>query len=65
MERCWLCGHPYPPHSLIATTTEPTEGGIILCPVPGCDCLSTWGPVQKIPADAEVAALREELQRPR
>ncbi len=66
-ELCGQCGHPFDPHAVIATTGEPTDGGIMLCPVVGCECYATWGmnggPAKWIPDRAEVAALRESVQR--
>jgi len=70
---CEQCGHPFNPHSLIATTGDPRNGGIILCPVPGCECYSTWGcavkgkdkkapPPERIPDRFEIAHLREVIQ---
>lgn len=60
------CPHPFDLHSLISTTGEPMDGGIILCPHPGCDCYSTWGVMGMMPVhvpDAEeTAELREALQ---
>jgi hypothetical protein len=70
---CSQCGHPFSPHSLIATTGDPQNGGIILCPEPGCECFSTWGcsfgggksdPPKRIPDRFEVAHLREVIQSP-
>lgn len=39
---CQQCAHLYEPHSLVAVTGNPMDGGIILCPEPGCVCYSTW-----------------------
>jgi hypothetical protein len=65
---CEQCGHPFDPHALIATTGEPRDGGVMLCPIPGCECYATWGldggPATHVPDRAEVAALREQVQRP-
>jgi hypothetical protein len=63
---CDLCGHAYDPHHVVATTGAPADGGIILCPVPGCPCFRTWGfngaPTVRVPDEAEVAELRQRLQ---
>jgi hypothetical protein len=63
---CQQCGHPSDPHALFATTGDPMEGGIMLCPVRGCRCYSTWGvgdaPAVRVPDEAETEALRQELQ---
>ncbi|MFP2909157.1 hypothetical protein ACLESD_29770 [Pyxidicoccus sp. 3LFB2] len=63
---CELCGHLFDPHAVVATTGAPEDGGIILCPVPGCRCYRTWGfngaPTVREPDEAEVAELRRTLQ---
>ncbi|HTJ39507.1 MAG TPA: hypothetical protein VL738_40285 [Dactylosporangium sp.] len=64
---CEQCKHPFDPHALIATTGNAQDGGIMLCPVPGCECYATWGvsdgPAKHVPDRFDVAALRERLQR--
>lgn len=70
---CGKCHHEFDFHVLIATSDDgPLGGGIILCPVMGCECYATWGvavkgdsqsdPPKSIPDRAEVAALRERIQ---
>lgn len=68
---CSQCSHPFSPHHLIATTGDPLEGGIILCPEAGCECFSTWGASfdgqksakpKRIPDRFETAQLREIIQ---
>jgi len=71
-EPCGKCTHPFDIHALIATTGDPLEGGIILCPVKDCECYATWGcaitgdktspPPKRIPDRFEIANLRESLQ---
>lgn len=39
---CEDCGDAMAPHVLIPTRGETLLGGIVLCPVPGCDCFATW-----------------------
>jgi hypothetical protein len=62
------CGHDWGQHDLIATTGDPIDGGIILCPVPGCECYSTWSTDGKgketvyQPPIEEVDLIRAELQ---
>lgn len=38
---CAQCGHPSGPHLLHAELPYPTDGWMT-CPVPGCECYSTW-----------------------
>jgi hypothetical protein len=65
-EMCPQCGHASDPHALIATTGDPSDGGIMLCPVVGCECFATWGidggPAKLVPDRAAIAALREQTQ---
>lgn len=64
--KCHLCGHPMLDHVLVATGPEPMDGGVVICPVPNCQCYATWGtndlPALEIPNEAEVAALRAKIQ---
>ena len=77
-ETCKRCDHPDGPHTLIATTGNPLQGGIILCPVAGCPCFATWttayspgrplipgtGPEDVfVPPPAEIDMLRATIQR--
>jgi hypothetical protein len=63
---CQQCRHAFDPHVMVATTGEAADGGVMLCPVPGCECYGTWGldggPTARIPDRFEVAALREQVQ---
>ncbi|MFC7245380.1 hypothetical protein ACFQO7_23135 [Catellatospora aurea] len=38
----------------------------MLCPVPGCECFSTWGmegmPTVRVPDRFEIASIREKIQ---
>jgi hypothetical protein len=65
-ESCRQCGHPFDPHAVISTTGDPADGGIVLCPLPGCECYATWGldggPARVIPDRVEVELLRERIQ---
>lgn len=48
-ENCKQCGHAFDPHILIAYDKEnPTNGGIMKCPVAFCPCHHTWDFMQKI-----------------
>jgi hypothetical protein len=38
---CPHCGHPEGDHIMWADVPYPTDGWVT-CPVPGCDCRSTW-----------------------
>ena len=63
---CQQCAHDFGPHSMIATTGNPMDGGIMLCPEPGCVCFSTWGaqggPAKYIPDRFELEEIREYVQ---
>ena len=71
-EPCGQCQHAFDIHALIATTGSPLDGGIILCPIQGCECYATWGcaltgnkkspPPDRVPDRFEIANLREHLQ---
>ena len=69
-EPCPRCDHPSDPHLLVATTGDALAGGVIICPLRGCDCYATWavpqagGSYEKltIPNALELAELRERLQ---
>ena len=67
VESCRQCGHPFDPHAVIATTGEASDGGIILCPVLGCECYATWGlgggSAKRILDRFEVEVIRERVQR--
>jgi hypothetical protein len=66
-EFCEPCGHLFDPHVLIATTGEPADGGVMFCPVEGCECVATWGmeggPAKYVPSPEEIASLRMWVQR--
>lgn len=64
---CEICGHPFDPHSLVATSEDPLDGGVILCPVKDCECYATWSmrpktPPARIPDRFELAHIREHIQ---
>lgn len=42
-EPCPQCGHPFDDHPMAAIFDDVMDGGIIVCPVIGCQCVSTWG----------------------
>jgi len=42
-ERCSACPHPFDPHVLVAVGNDPLDGGLLVCPEPGCLCVCTWG----------------------
>lgn len=68
-ELCAQCGHEFDPHVLVTTSEDAVDGGVMLCPVPGCLCWATWGyqknPTKRVPDEAEIAALRADIQKPR
>lgn len=39
---CPQCDHPFDDHSFAAIFESPMDGGIIVCPIHGCRCVSTW-----------------------
>lgn len=65
------CEHDFDVHVLIATGDSPTQGGIMLCPVKGCECFSTWDAPQVghtreaviVPPPEEITRLREQIQK--
>lgn len=63
---CEHCQHPFDPHVMIATTADPDDGGMMICPKRGCSCASTWGtngnPPKRMPEPAEVEELRRRVQ---
>ncbi len=67
---CGQCEHAFGKHSLISTTGNPMEGGITLCPEPGCTCFSTWSPrhpnmaevVPQVPDEETIAEIRHQIQ---
>lgn len=69
-ESCAQCGHPSGPHAVVATTGDPKEGGVMLCPVKGCMCYATWALPQlggsrdtvRVPDERELAEIRRMVQ---
>ena len=63
---CEHCRHPFDPHVMIATTGDPDDGGMMICPERDCTCVSTWGangnPAKLVPAPEEVEELRRRVQ---
>ena len=64
---CRKCGHPSGPHVLASTVmctlpigTEVPAGGHMFCPVPGCECHSTWS-IPDATAGFDVCAKIAEL----
>ena len=51
-EPCPQCQHPFDPHILVAMGA-PQDGGFILCPVEGCNCIGTWD----VKGDTELSKL--------
>lgn len=48
---CTRCEHPEGPHKMVAPG-DPLQGGVMLCPVEGCECFGTWGVPQGEPEQA-------------
>ncbi len=67
---CGQCAHDMGPHAMLSLTGDPLDGGIMLCPVGGCQCFSTWSPSiggeptqpPPIPDRALIEELRERVQ---
>lgn len=69
VEACGQCGDNFDNHAVIVTTEQPPIiGGIVLCPVPGCDCFSTWSrdgvhaEQIEVPSEEGLAQLRQAVQ---
>jgi hypothetical protein len=67
---CGRCGDDFDEHVMVATSGDPMDGGIVLCPNRGCPCYSTWSPhyagqeshtPKVIPNSHELAAMRERI----
>lgn len=61
------CTHPFDLHIMVATQGSPMGGGIMLCPVLECRCLSTWGvgpgsEPPPVPPDEEIARIQIAVQ---
>lgn len=56
---CEQCHHPADPHAVVATTGDPMEGGIILCPTKNCFCFATWAVGDGVPFVPEMPAIQE------
>lgn len=62
------CGHKWGSHDLVATGLDVTDGGVTICPHPGCLCYSTWSTEGKgresvrEPSPAELAEIRADCQ---
>lgn len=65
---CRHCPHPNGPHVLLNFTGDFRDGGIRLCPHPGCPCYTTWGvgansdPPAQLPTKEEIQQMREDIQ---
>lgn len=65
---CEQCQHPGDDHSLVPTGLTPLDGGIMLCPEPGCQCFSTWSYGAgshdgiRMPDEAEIQTFRTLVQ---
>lgn len=68
-EPCPQCADDFDNHCVIMTTEQPPViGGVVLCPVPGCECFSTWskdGTHEKdilVPPPDQLEQLRHAVQ---
>jgi hypothetical protein len=70
MDVCGQCGDDFGEHSLIKTTGDVMDGGVVICPRRNCMCYSTWSPhypgqeafvPKDIPTEEELAGFRERL----
>lgn len=66
---CLQCAHNFDNHVLMSLDSEELfdNGGVILCPSPGCECYSTFSlPENKhkmmLPDRFSLALLRERIQ---
>lgn len=41
---CVQCDHLLGPHVTVTLKKDPTYGGLILCPLAGCQCVTPWAP---------------------
>lgn len=39
---CSTCHHPFGPHVVFALGEHARDGGVAVCNVMGCQCVSTW-----------------------
>lgn len=73
---CPHCEHPFDPHALLMPAEADEDGrpkqstmtmsGVILCPEPGCRCISTWSiDGEPRPPIQMVAALLERVREVR
>lgn len=68
VEHCRECMHPLDPHAVFMWPPASTPGGIMLCPVPGCQCCQSWAApgceVPEPPDDQTIARWRRRIQQP-
>ena len=55
---CQLCNHSMDAHVLLLVRETPAPMGLIVCPVPECDCGSTWRAGAGRSTAAEIAQTR-------
>lgn len=64
------CEHDFDAHLMVVTGATPADGGVMICPVKGCECYATWSAPQlgstrktiAIPSEDQMRQLRERLQ---
>lgn len=63
---CNQCGHRIGDHSVVGLSGPIIRGGVILCPVKGCECQRVWGdddpPSLETLTAETVAEVRDRLQ---
>jgi hypothetical protein len=65
VRKCEGCPHDFDPHVVVATTGDPLQGGVMVCPEPECKCASTWAPEgtprPAMPSQEELDKIREKI----
>jgi len=68
---CTICTHTLGPHVFFATDDAPSEdapsaGGLLICPLRGCNCVVLWGtatqPDAFVPSADSIARTRQFIQ---
>lgn len=59
---CPQCSHPTDLHSMLAANNNPMNGGVVLCPVYGCPCFTTFGTESSSLTESEISRFRTAIQ---